>query len=606
MTVDYLNSILFVKKPGRLWQPGRFFILGLVLFTLPACSNSKKITRQQVDSKSRYTYSPKADTVVSAENAENIFMDAVKAKILDDKEEAFRKYNLYASLQPGNATAHYELSRIWMERNNLPRALSESKRAIQYDSANKWMQRQYADLLAYDGQYMEAARVYDGIARKERAPDEYLIREAMLLQKAKKYEESLAVMDKLAAYLGEDDESLLLQRQQLYLSKNDIEGAANETRKLMRYYPREPRYALLLAEVYENNNQAKKAAEAYHEAEQSFPDEPVIQFALVQYYVKSKNLGKVEYYLEKAVLNNKTGMEDRISLLLPFIQYRNDDSSSKKMAMELTRKLAMQQPPRIEAMTLYGDLMLADGKPDEALIQYKNIIAKDSSVFNAWQQVMYIYTTRSENDSVIAYSEKAIRIFPKESMAYYLGGIGYMQTRQNHKAIDFLNNAIRFQTNSNDNLLSDMLVSLGDVYNIENRFSSSDSCYRAALLMQPDNATALNNFSYYLSVRGEHLDEAEKMSGKSLKLRPDEATFMDTYGWILYKQGKYKEAKIYILKAIEFARNQADPTLWEHLGDIEYKLGNKKQALEHWETARTKGEISTTLQQKINEQKLHD
>ncbi|MFA6059781.1 MAG: tetratricopeptide repeat protein, partial [Taibaiella sp.] len=138
------------------------------------------------------------------------------------------------------------------------------------------------------------------------------------------------------------------------------------------------------------------------------------------------------------------------------------------------------------------------------------------------------------------------------------------------------------------------------------RFASSDSCYRAALNLQPDNATALNNFSYYLSVRGENLEEAARMSEKSLKLRPNEATFLDTYGWILYKQGKFKEAKIYIQKAIELSPNNGDPTLWEHLGDIEYKLGNKKQALEHWKAAQGKGELSVTLQQKINEQKLND
>jgi tetratricopeptide (TPR) repeat protein len=428
----------------------------------------------------------------------------------------------------------------------------------------------------------------------------------MLLQKAKKYHEALAVMNKLTQYLGEDDETLILQRQQLYLSMNDVERAAGEARKLMGYYPQDPRYALLLAEVYENNNQNKKAEEAYAQVEKLFPDEPSVQFALVQYHLKSKNISQVEHYLEKAVLNNKVSTEDRIGLLLPFIQYRSSDSSSKRMALDLTRKLAMQQPPQVAAINLYGDIMVADGQLDEALAQYKRVIAIDSSVFSSWQQIMYLHTTRSENDSVIAYSERALRIFPNESMAYYLGGVGYMQAKQNDKAIDFLNKAIRYQTNDNDNLLSDMLVSLGDVYNTESRFASSDSCYRAALNLQPDNAMALNNFSYYLSVRGENLDEAEKMSGKSLKLRPNEATFLDTYGWILYKQGKFKEAKVYILKAIELSPNNGDPTLWEHLGDIEYKLGNKKQALEHWKTALNKGEVSITLQQKINEQKLND
>jgi Tfp pilus assembly protein PilF len=88
------------------------------------------------------------------------------------------------------------------------------------------------------------------------------------------------------------------------------------------------------------------------------------------------------------------------------------------------------------------------------------------------------------------------------------------------------------------------------------------------------------------------------MSAKSLKLRPDESTYLDTYGWILYKQGKYTEAKQYIQRAIDSGENGADPTLWEHLGDIEYKLGNAEQALEHWKKAQSEGEKSELLQQK--------
>jgi tetratricopeptide (TPR) repeat protein len=605
MTDKHLKPFTLLSEPGRLLHPVRFFISGLFILIFSACSSGKKVAGPS-KIKEPTVSGLTLDTVVAPEQLDNIFMDAVKAKMLDNKEEAFRSYNLYASLKPGNATAHYELSRIWMDRNNLPKALSESKTALRYDSSNKWMQKQYADLLAYNGQYTEAAAVYDKMAKAERTPEEFLIREAMLLQKAKKYHEALAVMNKLSQYLGEDDETLILQRQQLYLSMNDVESAAGEARKLMKYYPQDPRYALLLAEVYENNNQGKKAEEAYKQVDKLFPDEPSVQFALVQYHLKSKNISQVEHYLEKAVLNNKVSTEDRIGLLLPFIQYRSSDSTSKRMAIDLTRKLAMQEPPQVAAINLYGDIMVADGQLEEALAQYKRVIGIDSSSFAPWQQIMYLHNTRSEVDSVIAYSERALRIFPEEPMAYYLGGIGYMQAKQNDKAIDFLNKAIHYEGNDNDNLLSDMLVSLGDVYNTERRFTSSDSCYRAALNLQPDNATALNNFSYYLSVRGENLDEAARMSEKSLKLRPNEATFLDTYGWILYKQGKFKDAKTYILKAIELSPNAGDPTLWEHLGDIEYKLGNKKQALEHWRTAVTKGEVSITLKQKINEEKLND
>lgn len=600
-------SVIYSGKPGRLQQPVRFFLL-IMLTVFAACNSGKQLSRKGSagvsDGNPRIQVA--AAVLQNRDSTDGIFMEAVKARILNNKEEAFRKYALFSSLYPGNAAAHYELSRLWFERNNLPSALDEIRLALQQDSVNKWMQKQYADLLSFDGKYVEAAAVYERIASRERSPEDYLMREVILFQKAEKYKEALSVLDRLELYIGEDDETLIMQREQLYLAMNDVESAAGEIRKLIKFYPEEARYILMLAELYENNNIDEKARKAYEDAERLFPGDVSVQFALVQFYLKQKDEPKVEYYLEKAILNRDAGVEDRIGLLVPFIQYRGADTSARRIAFNLSRKLADQQPPQIDAVSLYGDLLLADGQAENALQQYKYILSLDSTKFPAWQQIMYIYTTRSENDSLIAYSERAVRIFPQMSMAYYLGGIGYMQLKKNTEAIDFLNKAIRFQTNNNDNLLSDMLVSLGDVYNTESRFASSDSCYNVALILQPDNATALNNYSYYLSVRGENLEEAAKMSEKSLKLRPGESTFLDTYGWILFKLGKYTEAKEYILKAIASNKENGDPTLWEHLGDIEYKLGNTQQALEHWKMALSKGEVSDSLQQKINEQKLHE
>lgn len=54
------------------------------------------------------------------------------------------------------------------------------------------------------------------------------------------------------------------------------------------------------------------------------------------------------------------------------------------------------------------------------------------------------------------------------------------------------------------------------------------------------------------------------MSKKSLVLQPDSKSFLDTYGWILFQQGKYAEAKTYIEKAIK-AGGEEDGTLFEHL-----------------------------------------
>jgi Tfp pilus assembly protein PilF len=102
------------------------------------------------------------------------------------------------------------------------------------------------------------------------------------------------------------------------------------------------------------------------------------------------------------------------------------------------------------------------------------------------------------------------------------------------------------------------------------------------------------------------LEEAEKMSKRSLELRPDEGTFLDTYGWILYRMGKFEKAKEYIEKAISLAKGEADGTLYEHLGDVYYKLNNVDKAVENWKKAQGKETDNPELDKKIKDKKLYE
>ena len=115
----------------------------------------------------------------------------------------------------------------------------------------------------------------------------------------------------------------------------------------------------------------------------------------------------------------------------------------------------------------------------------------------------------------------------------------------------------------------------------------------------------LNNFAYFLPVRGENLEEAERMSRLTLELVPNEATFMDTYGWILYKQGKYTKAKEFVQKALDKSET-VDGTLYDHMGDIYFQLKDKEKAMEYWQKAKEKGTDNPLIDKKIQEQKLYE
>jgi Tfp pilus assembly protein PilF len=147
---------------------------------------------------------------------------------------------------------------------------------------------------------------------------------------------------------------------------------------------------------------------------------------------------------------------------------------------------------------------------------------------------------------------------------------------------------------------------LGEIYNTTKQYKLSDESYRKSITADPNNYFVLNNYSYFLSLRGENLEEAERFSRHTLELVPNEPTFMDTYGWILYKQGKYSKAREFIQKAIEKTPEATAGTLFDHMGDVLYKLGETEKALEYWQQAKQKGTENPLIDKKIQEQKLYE
>jgi Tfp pilus assembly protein PilF len=114
----------------------------------------------------------------------------------------------------------------------------------------------------------------------------------------------------------------------------------------------------------------------------------------------------------------------------------------------------------------------------------------------------------------------------------------------------------------------------------------------------------LNNYAYYLSLKGADLDKAEKMAKKAVTLEPGNASFEDTYGWVLFMQGKYSEAGEWISKALN-SKEETSAEVMEHYGDVQYKLGDVQKALDYWIRAKQKGPGSGQLDKKINDKKYY-
>ena len=129
--------------------------------------------------------------------------------------------------------------------------------------------------------------------------------------------------------------------------------------------------------------------------------------------------------------------------------------------------------------------------------------------------------------------------------------------------------------------------------------------FERALKLDSNDEQVLNNYAYFLSLENQNLTKAREMSAKVVARFPDNGTFLDTYAWILFQMGEYKEAEKYMLRAIE-AEEEPSGVMLEHYGDILYHVGKKKEALAYWQKAQESPEASEKLPLKIKEKKYYE
>jgi tetratricopeptide (TPR) repeat protein len=121
----------------------------------------------------------------------------------------------------------------------------------------------------------------------------------------------------------------------------------------------------------------------------------------------------------------------------------------------------------------------------------------------------------------------------------------------------------------------------GAMYERMKRFADSENAFRKVLAMNAENHGALNYLGYMLADRNIRLEEAYEMIRKAVDLEPESGAYLDSLGWVYFRQGKLHEAESALVRAVE--RVGKDPTVHDHLGDVYFKLGKTKEAIAQWQ-----------------------
>ena len=189
------------------------------------------------------------------------------------------------------------------------------------------------------------------------------------------------------------------------------------------------------------------------------------------------------------------------------------------------------------------------------------------------------------NEELYESTNQAKHIFSEKLDIYLLNAISALEIKEYTVAVQSLNHALPL-VEDDDNTLVSIYTFLGDAYQKLDYYSLSDKYYEKVLEIDPDNVLVMNNYAYFLILRDENLEYARKLSRYTIRKNPKNSHYLDTYGWILYKQGKLRRARWYIKRAMNnMDMNNPSYEVYDHYADIALDFGNIDKAITYWKKA---------------------
>lgn len=534
---------------------------------------------------------------------ERVFFDANKEKMLGNYDQAELLFSQALRIDPNSAATMYELANIYAFQGNKNQALFYSKKAAAADPKNVWYQLLYADCLKDNKQPADVVTVFEKLVKDYPDRIDFYYELANSYLYVNKLNEAIRTYNKIEEQVGVTEDASM-QKLKIYKATNNFDKSVEEAQKLIKAFPKEAKYYGMLGELYQDKGMNEKALAAYNDLLKIDPDNAYVHLSLADYYRNLKQNDNSFREIRIAFRSKDLDIDTKVKILLSYYSVTETYTELKADADELCKIIVEVHPTEAKAFSIYGDFLYRDKKLDEARIQYRKAIALDKEKYALWNQLLLIESELNDYPAMEKESKETMELFPNQSLPYFFNGAANIQLKNYREAIDALTEGKEFVFD-NKPLLAQFYANIGDAQNQLKDHAASDAAYEKALEIDPSNVYVLNNYAYYLSLRNANLEKAEQMSKRSNELEPNNNSYQDTYGWILYQMKKYEDAKTWIGKALDNG-GRGNGTLLEHYGDILYRLNDKDGALKYWMDAKKAGGATDLIDKKITDKKLYE
>ncbi|MGB2665695.1 MAG: tetratricopeptide repeat protein [Candidatus Acidiferrum sp.] len=465
----------------------------------------------------------------------------------DKAEQVLRKM---LDDDPGNEAAAEQLTQLLLDENKADEAIklledmtAQSTSATLFDLLG--------DAYTQNHDYAKAEVAYRKAVDLDPTELNHLRGLGQTLLSEEKYSDALTVYQKLIDLMPDDSDNYL-RMAQIYRELHQLDKAEENLVKARQYNPGSLEVLFNEAMIYEAQGRYDDAIRVISDA---------ITGVKAQSAVLPSNRRRLAVlYQELGTLYRDVQNYQAAIYTFQELGHLGDeeDRRARLLVME-TYRLAKDMPKALQA-----------GK--EALAKYPDDPAIKSSL-------ALLLGENQQTDEGVKLLQSSLKGTAGDRDTYLNLSQVYEQGRRYPEAEQAARKAESLASEPQDNEIAWLL--LGAVYDKQKQYDKAEEEFKKALGVNPKNAQVLNYYGYMLADRGVRLDEAHDLIQRAVDQEPFNGAYLDSLGWVYFKQNKLEEAEAMLRKAVE--HEPRDPTIRLHLGDVLAKQGHMDLAAVEWE-----------------------
>lgn len=525
-----------------------------------------------------------------------VYVEAIKQKLMGNGGEALKLLEHCAKINPKSDAVYYQIAQIVLSGSDAQNGKKYAKKALELDPENIWYIMMLAGIYYQEHNLDSTIVYYEKAIKRYPGKEDLRITLGSLYSESKKFEKADEIFRDLDKKYGINEISTIANIRNL-MATGKYDEAFNLVIKLLEEYPDEILYNGLLAEIYRGKGENQKAMEVYDRLIERNPDNPETQLSLCDFLINEKKYEELLQLINTVVINKNITREDKISLLAKMIETKDlVAKSGERLQLSIMVMESVYQDDEVIQL-LRPELYINQEKLANASARLEEIIERNPEYYFAWEKLLLVYLQERDFRKLEDRAKECATKFNRSFIAKML----YATAATENKKFDIALEEVRkagILAGENKDMKIQVLSVKADIYYRKGDFNEAFKIFDEALETDNSDLTILNNYAYYLAEKDLRLKDAEEMAKKVIETEKGNNTFLDTYGWVLYKRGRLREAEK-VMKSVIESGEKPDAEWYEHMGYIKKKQKDCRDAIENWNVAIKLDSTKTDLKKEV-------